>query len=726
MLSPNSSLKIDMQILPATHLSPNSLSELADWDSCWQAGINLVLLGEIDEAQATWLLPFLNADSSVIEMAMNNNLAQALEVAAIQQCNTVNFAGAVDLRQLLRGISPNNLNNLLQLIVILPADEYHIGLLQAWSILELLQNATIDSNEIEILGLAMKKVLENFKASEIEQIEVFLTICLQKTPDHYTTLSVIVYQSFVLTHKYFRSTCAVRIFEVCLANSPPKFHINILRFLADSAAKSDQYDKAIQAAQSCCQISHNSSADEQVNANYQLLSVLMEAGHWEEIPTIAQTQIDLLASFIQESPTNLLDSGTTIISSYFLNYLYDQPRQLHSLRNGTGQIYSNSMQPLVIIDHTCVGVPKKDGILRIGYIASTLRQHSVGWLSRWLFAHHNQQQFDIFIYHINQQNDDPFNHHYFRDRAHIAYYFDTDLSAIVQQIQKDEIDILVDLDSLAFTATYEVMCRKPAPVQVTWLGWDASGCPAIDYYIADPYVLPTDADGYYSAKIWRLPHTYLAIDGFESIVPTRKRADYNLPSDAIVYLCNQKSYKHHPDILRLQMQIIKAVPNSYLLVKLRSSQRFLVESYQILAKDVGVDMERLRFLEPDPQEVGSRANLTLADVVLDTFPYNGATTTLETLWMNIPMVTKVGQAFVARNSYTFMLNAGITEGIAWTDTEYVDWGIRLGVDHELRQQVRGKLLTSRKTSPLWNAQQFTKDMESAYQSMWQKHLEQQN
>ena len=137
-------------------------------------------------------------------------------------------------------------------------------------------------------------------------------------------------------------------------------------------------------------------------------------------------------------------------------------------------------------------------------------------------------------------------------------------------------------------------------------------------------------------------------------------------------------------------------------------------------------MNQLRFLIRDDDEYSHRANLTIADVVLDTFPYNGATTTLETLWMNVPMVTKVGEAFVARNSYTFMKNAGLTEGIAWTDEEYVDWGIRLGTDSDLRQQIRGKLLTCRKTSPLWNASQFTKEMESAYQSMWQKYLEQQN
>jgi predicted O-linked N-acetylglucosamine transferase (SPINDLY family) len=275
------------------------------------------------------------------------------------------------------------------------------------------------------------------------------------------------------------------------------------------------------------------------------------------------------------------------------------------------------------------------------------------------------------------------------------------------------------MDSLSLSTTYEVMCRKPAPVAVTWLGWDTSGCPEIDYFIADPYVLPADAEEYYSTKIWRLPHTYLAIDGFEIAVPTKRRSDYQIPADAIVYLCNQKSYKHNPDVLRLQMQIIKQVPNSYLLVQPRTNLESATKSYQQLATEIGIPMDRLRFIEPDPDEVTHRANLQLADVVLDTFPYNGATTTLETLWTGVPLVTKVGQAFVARNSYAFMQQLGVTEGIAHTDAEYVDWGVRLGTDLELRQQVMGKLLHSRKTSPLWNARSFTREMENAYRQMWE-------
>jgi predicted O-linked N-acetylglucosamine transferase (SPINDLY family) len=262
------------------------------------------------------------------------------------------------------------------------------------------------------------------------------------------------------------------------------------------------------------------------------------------------------------------------------------------------------------------------------------------------------------------------------------------------------------------------MCYKPAPVAITWLGWDTSGCPEIDYFIADPYVLPVDAEEYYRTKIWRLPQTYIAIDGFEIEVPTKRRSDYNLPDDAIIYLCAQKSYKHHPDILRLQMQIIKQVPNSYLLVQLRANPESLMRIYQELTDEVGISIDQLRFIEPDPDEMTHRANLQLADVVLDTYPYNGATTTLETLWMGVPMVTKVGEAFVARNSYAFMQNVGVTEGIAYTDTDYVDWGVRLGNDLILRQQVMGKLIQSRKTSPLWNARNFTLAMEQAYQEMW--------
>jgi predicted O-linked N-acetylglucosamine transferase (SPINDLY family) len=118
-----------------------------------------------------------------------------------------------------------------------------------------------------------------------------------------------------------------------------------------------------------------------------------------------------------------------------------------------------------------------------------------------------------------------------------------------------------------------------------------------------------------------------------------------------------------------------------------------------------------------------RANLGIADVVLDTFPYNGATTTLETLWMGIPLVTRVGTQFAARNSYAFLMNAGVTEGIAWSAEEYVKWGIRFGTDQNLRLDVAWKLRQSRRTSALWNTKQFAREMEQAYEKMWLDYTE---
>ncbi|MHC5720083.1 MAG: O-linked N-acetylglucosamine transferase family protein, partial [Nostoc sp.] len=141
-----------------------------------------------------------------------------------------------------------------------------------------------------------------------------------------------------------------------------------------------------------------------------------------------------------------------------------------------------------------------------------------------------------------------------------------------------------------------------------------------------------------------------------------------------------------PETTKWQMQIIKQVPNSYFLIKGLSEEETIKRLFYQIAEEEGVDCSQLRFLPIVHSEAVHRANLGIADIVLDTFPYNGATTTLETLWMGIPLVTRVGEQFAARNSYTMMINAGITEGIAWTDEEYIEWGVRLGKDEVLRQQ----------------------------------------
>jgi predicted O-linked N-acetylglucosamine transferase (SPINDLY family) len=265
------------------------------------------------------------------------------------------------------------------------------------------------------------------------------------------------------------------------------------------------------------------------------------------------------------------------------------------------------------------------------------------------------------------------------------------------------------------------MALKPAPIQVTWLGLDASGIPAIDYFIADNYVLPKNAEEIYSEKIIRLPNSYLSVDGFEVGVPTRRRTDLNIPDDAIIYLTVQSGLKRTLNMICLQLQILQQVPNSYLLIKGFADKETIRELFLKSADELGISQDRLRFLPNDFNEETHRANLGIADIVLDTYPYSGATTTLETLWMGIPLVTRVGEQFAARNSYTFMKNAGISQGIAWSDEEYVQWGIKLGLNQNLREEIRYQLHQSRHRSPLWNGKKFTLDMEKAYEQIWQNH-----
>jgi predicted O-linked N-acetylglucosamine transferase (SPINDLY family) len=335
--------------------------------------------------------------------------------------------------------------------------------------------------------------------------------------------------------------------------------------------------------------------------------------------------------------------------------------------------------------------------------------------------YHNREKFQIVIY-LGSELEDEITQSWYKQKVDLARNFQRDPQAIAQQIREDEIDILVDLDSLTRNITCLVMALKPAPVQVIWLGFDASGLPTIDYFIADPYVLPENAQAHYTEKLWRLPNTYLAVDGFEIGIPTLRRDDLGIPDDAVIYLSSHGGYKRHPATIRLQMRIIKEVANSYLLIKGVGDEKSVKQLFSQIAEEEGVNLDRLKFLPRDPNEYVHRANLQIADLALDTYPYNGATTTLEILWMGIPLVTRVGEQFAARNSYTFLRNVGVEEGIAWTDEEYINWGVRLGEDKALREEIAWKLKKSKQTAPLWNGKQFALEMEQAYQQMWGNYI----
>jgi predicted O-linked N-acetylglucosamine transferase (SPINDLY family) len=699
----------------------------------WYLGLALLLQGQEEEAQATWLMVMMEGESEQVD-EWNAQLIQVLEAEAERRSARAEYPTALAIREQMQCLQPTALDNLLHLIQLAIKLETFTGdEIDALGVIELLQAPPLVV-DAEWLLQVLEDVLED--APLHPSTEEFAEACLSHVRHLPNCLHVLLLGAIKIAASLQKGKQAVKLAELCLRvdSSNPE----LLRHLSSLYQNIGNYDQGIEIARRCYALA-NSLAD-RVFANNQVLRGLMHAGgRWEEASLVLQKQELLLAELLEAQPIDL--ERATVVrlynSTYFLPYFADRAQKNREISNQVAQLcqanIENYAKENIERYRQRSKVAPNNGSstrpLKIGYLSQCMRRHSVGWLARWLFEHHDRDRFQIHGYFVaansyqvgTNQNDDSL-HEWYVNQVDKPNKLGIDTLEIAEKIYQDEIDILVDLDSLTLNISCEVMAFKTAPIQVSWLGWDASGVPTIDYYIADPYVLPEAANEYYAEKIWRLPQTYIAVDGFEVGVPTLRRDRLDIPSDAVVFLSSQGGYKRHPDTTRLQMRIVKEVPNSYFLIKGTADEKSIKSFFEQIAEEEGIDCSKLRFLPDVAFEAVHRANLGIADVVLDTYPYNGATTTLETLWMGIPLVTRVGEQFAARNSYTMMMNAGITEGIAWTDEQYIEWGVRLGKDATLRQQIAWKLHQSRQTAPLWNGRQFTCEMEKAYEQMWQKYI----
>lgn len=694
----------------------------------WKLGLMLLLQGQEVEAQTTWLLGVAEGEPEEIDR-WTEELIQILQTEAERQRELGDYGVAWAIRQHIREINPTDINNLLHSIGLSTMLETYTGEeLPDIGIIDLLKSEEANEVDFELLMQVLKNVLD--RAPLYPSSFDFTEASTAHIKDPVVFLIILIPFIYKIAYSAKQANLAARFTEVCLCVEPQ--HPELLAALSVFYQDIREYTKGIETAKLCASVMEGFA--NKIYANLLIIRSLMGAGgYWNQSLLALETQKSLLASLFEDQPNSLNSSATMRLftAGFFFPYFQDRPEENLQIRRKIAQVaqlnienfakenvdrYRQWRSPIVNSDR-----PAKR--LKIGYISHCLLSHSVGWLARWVFEYRDRDRFEVNAYFLaSEMSHNPVEDWYI-SKVDKAYKLGLDGLEAADKIYEDEIDILVDLDSITLTNTCETIAVKPAPIQVTWLGWDASEIPTIDYFIADPYVLPDDAHNYYSEKIWRLPQTYIAVDGFEVGVPTLRRDHLDIGSNAVIYLSAQRGYKYHPDTARLQMQIIKAVPNSYFLIKGLADQESVKKFFVEIAESEGVGADRLRFLALTGSEAEHRANLGIADVILDTYPYNGATTTIETLWMGVPIVTRVGQQFAARNSYTMMMNAGISEGIAWTDEEYVEWGIRLGKDPVLRQQISWKLRQSRQTAPLWNGKQFTREMEKAYEQMWQIYLD---
>jgi predicted O-linked N-acetylglucosamine transferase (SPINDLY family) len=697
-------------------------TEPENYNYYWYLGLAYLLLGQEEEAQATWLVAMSAGSPEEIE-GWTTYLVEILSTEAQRQESLGDNQKSWLIRGHLREIAPNVINNILELIQLeINLEFFTPEKLNDWQVIELLQQSSESSVNSDLLLQVLKKLLE----FAVTETVAFARASLVHISSE-TFIEVVMPIMLRMANQEGKVFFAIEIMKLCLELQPNDLYLlneQIYWYILI-----ENYQQALEIAHQFyekCQ-----TLPMKLLGNYHILYNFIISGNWQKVELIAQRHRELLKEII-ERQTDVIESIVkTSLVSVTLPWLYLQDNLVENrwfqnqisllfYKNCSSQIPASVHQSDSALVNSSFLI-NQNKQLKIGYIAHTFRKHSVGWLARWLLHYHNREKFQIVIY-LGSELEDEITQSWYKQKVDLARNFQRDPQAIAQQIREDRIDILVDLDSVTRNITCLVMALKPAPVQVTWLGFDASGLPTIDYFIADPYVLPEDAQAHYTEKIWRLPRTYLAVDGFEIGIPTLRRDDLEIPDDAVIYLSSHGGYKRHPATIRLQMRILKEVANSYLLIKGVGDEKSVKQLFSQIAEEEGVNLNRLKFLPKDPNEYMHRANLQIADIALDTYPYNGATTTLEILWMGIPLVTRVGEQFAARNSYTFLRNVGVEEGIAWTDDEYINWGVRLGKDKALREEVAWKLQKSKQTAPLWNGKQFALEMEQAYQQMWSNYI----
>jgi predicted O-linked N-acetylglucosamine transferase (SPINDLY family) len=694
-----------------------------DLDHYGHLGLAYLLNDDEESAQTTWLIMITQADEEKLGQIITE-LTTMLHQEAERQSHCKNLSKCWLIRSHIKEINALDFNNILDLTLLeIQLDVFIPERLEKINIDEIIQQQNYKETNVEKIFKVIQAVLRYPTSETIEFAKSCTRLCVISSSNLAEQLiSHLINLAKDINTEHKLPLLGAELLQFCVeldADNREALQNLILLYL-----DGEQYKNAIETATHFIKYCHTD--EEQFFGNSLLLKSMLMAGAWRAIPTIAKRHEALLEKLITAQPLLSLNNiKFLVVYAGYLFYLQDHFEKNRFLQNEAAKLFYKN-----IITNTEAKLPlynshrpRSQARLKIGYIAHTLRTHSVGWLSRWLFQQINRDEFHISIYQFVVDPEDSFFKDWFLPKVDFAHFSKDDIPAIAEKICDDEIDILIDLDSITLDHTVAVMSLKPAPVQATWLGWDASGLPSIDYYIADPYVLPLEADQHYSERILRLPQTYIAVDGFEIDIPTLRRRDLGISGDSVIYYSAQAGMKRHPETIQLQLEILKEVPESYLLIKGLADEVLLQEMFLDLATDIGIPAKRLKFLPLVSTEMAHRANLGIADVVLDTFPYNGATTTLETLWMGIPLVTRVGKQFAARNSYAFLMNVGVIEGIAWTAEEYVEWGVRFGKDPQLRLDVAWKLRQSRKNSPLWNTKQFTRHMEDAYRFMWQNYLE---
>jgi protein O-GlcNAc transferase len=362
-----------------------------------------------------------------------------------------------------------------------------------------------------------------------------------------------------------------------------------------------------------------------------------------------------------------------------------------------------------------------DRRLKIGYFTSDMHDHPVAHLTVGLFEHHDRSAVELSIYSHGRVDASPW-----RRRAEAAADRFVNLHglgqrAMAERVAADGIDILVDLNGHSSGAKMEALALRPAPIQALWLGYPgSSGADFIDYLITDIVATPPEAAADYSEALLWLPQVFQPNDDRQEIAAeATTRARWGLPADGVVFASLNQGFKIEPASFALWMGLLRELPRSVLW--LRSPSAEMLANLRRAAVAHGVAQERLVFADR-PEKPVHLQRLSLADIALDTWTYNGHTTTSDALWAGVPVITLEGSHYASRVSASVLRAIGLPELIAATPEGYRALALRYGRDASARAALKARLAANRKTMPLFDTARFTRNLEAGYRAIWRRHV----
>jgi protein O-GlcNAc transferase len=358
--------------------------------------------------------------------------------------------------------------------------------------------------------------------------------------------------------------------------------------------------------------------------------------------------------------------------------------------------------------------------IRVAYLSADFCDHPVGYLTIGLFEHHDKSRFEITAISFGSEENSTVRRRiegaseHFIDVRHLS---DHDVAELVCRL---EIDIVVDLMGLTRGNRLSILARRPAPIQVSYLGYLGSvGANFIDYVIADEIAVPSDQQKYYTEIIVHLPDCFLATDNQLQIAShTPSRLDLGLPAQGFVFCSFNNSYKFGRAVFESWMRLLHAVEGSVLW--LLESNPEMVTNLRCEAQRCGIGHDRIIFATR--VDLSSHlARQRSADLFLDTTPYNAGATAAAALWSGVPILTMMGETFVGRMAASTLHAVGLPQLVTSSLPDYEALALKIATEPAFCASLKQTLARNRDTFPLFNTERSTRNIEAAYTTMWERY-----